>query len=391
MRRLRLAYQRPIDTPERKEPVVNDNLISLAADAARATISAAARLGGGATWHAFSDRIARLWGSPDEEPQVAELRTAATELADRLRPGSPAAAEATPQELTRWAARYSDLLQRQPASADSLRTLIGDINQTRNDNRDQGGDVTVVTGRTVLNNQVIFGANGTYINSRTVGATAVLLLIATLVIYLVLRPDQPSEEKAFPSGSPVATAETQHVLADSCGPGLPSAAEPADGADDPSARQSYSYKVGSASGDGRDLAPGGSIRQAFVAGRAYLSQASAIVGVANDRAHRIGFQITTLDGRVLMDAIENETPANNNKDVVHNIQPAAKVNVRDVLLLIVTNKSGERVRFFVDPPISNQVPAAYAACITGQTEMPGRHADLRGHILSGSVIGQDFA
>jgi hypothetical protein len=370
---------------------VNDTLISLAADAAKATISAATRLGGGAAWRTISDRIARLWGSPDEEPQAAELRTAATELADRLQPGSPTAAEATTEELTRWAARYSELLQRQPASADTLRTLVGDINQTRNDNRDQGGDVTVVTGRTVLNNQVIVGANGTYINSRTVGATAVLLLIATLVIYLVLRPDQSSEDKAFPSRSAVATAEPKGALADSCGSGLPPAAEPANGADDPSSRQSYSYKVGSASGDGRDLAPGGSIRQAFVAGRPYLTQVSAIVGVANDRPHRISFQITTLDGRVLTDAAENETPANNNKDVVHNIQPAVKVNVRDVLLLIVTNKSGERVRFFVDPPISNQVPAAYAACITGQAEMPGRHADLRGHVLAGSVTAQDLA
>jgi hypothetical protein len=370
---------------------VNDTLISLAADAAKATISAAGRLGSGADWRTISGRIARLWGSPDEEPQAAELLTAATGLADRVRPGSPAAAEATAEELTRWAARYSDLLQRHPASADTLRTLVGDINQARNDNRDQGGDVTVVTGRTVLNNQVIVGANGTYINSRTVGATAVLLLIATLVTYLVLRPDQARENKAFPGRSPVATAEPRPVLADSCGPGLPPAAEPANGAIDPSTRQSYSYKVGSASGDGRDLAPGGSIRQAFVAGRPYLTQVSAIVGVANDRPHQIGFQITTLDGRVLMDAVENETPANNNKDVVHNIHPAVRVNVRDVLLLIVTNRSAERVRFFVDPPIANQVPVAYAACITGQTEMPGRHADLRGHILAGSVTAQDIA
>jgi len=370
---------------------VHDTLITLAADAAKATISAATRLGSGAAWRTISDRIARLWGSPDEEPQVGELRTAADELPDRVRPGSPAAAEATTAELTRWAARYADLLQRQPASADTLRTLIGDISQTRNDNRDQGGDVTVVTGRTVLNNQVIVGANGTYINSRTVGATAALLLIATLVTYLVVRPDRSGADNAFPGRSPVATAEPKPVLTDSCGPGLPALAEPGNGADDPATRQSYSYKVGSASGDGRDLAPGGSIRQAFVAGRPYLSQVSAIVGVADDRTHPIGFQITTLDGRVLMDAVANETPENNNKDVVHNIHPAVKVDVRAVLLLIVTNRSGERVRFFVDPPIANQVPVAYAACITGQAEMPGRHADLRGHILAGSVTAQDVA
>jgi hypothetical protein len=362
---------------------VNDTLISLAADAARATISAAARLGGGTAWHTISGRIARLWGPPDEQ----ELRTAATELAERLRPGAPAAAETEQVEVARWAARYYDLLERQPSSADTLRTLLGDISQTRNDNHSHGANVATMTGRAMWNKQLVFGDNGTYIKSSTVGATAVLLLVAALVIYLVVRPDGPAADT--PAGP--ATATTPVAQADSCGAGLTPKAEPANGADDPSTQQSYTYKVGSASGDGRDIAPGGSIRQAFVAGRPYLSQVSAIVGVANDRPHSIGLQVTTLDGRVMMDTVENEIPANNNKDVVHNIQPPVKVGPRDVLLLIVTNRSGERVRFFVDPPIANQVPAPYAACITGQIGMPTRHADLRGHILSGSVTAQDLA
>ncbi|MEV4638037.1 hypothetical protein AB0J80_11855 [Actinoplanes sp. NPDC049548] len=366
---------------------MNDTLISLAADAAKATISAATRLGGGAAWRTISERIARLWGPPDEEPQAAELRTAATGLPGRLRPGSPGAAEVTTEELARWAARYSELLQRRPGTADSLRTLIGDINQATEDNRSNGDATAVMTGRAVWNKQIVLGSYGTYIKSSTVGATAILLLVAALVIYLVVRPDHVDEDKP----APAAAATVKPALADSCGAGLPPAAEPANGADDTATRQSYSYKVGSASGDGRDIVPGGSIRQAFVAGRPYLSQVSAIVGVADERPHPIGFQVTTLDGRVLVDAVENETPANNNKDVVYNIRPAVKVGVRDVLLLIVTNKSGERVRFFVDPPIANQVPVEYAACITGQAEMPARHADLRGHILAGSVTAQDLA
>ena len=150
------------------------------------------------------------------------------------------------------------------------------------------------------------------------------------------------------------------------------------------------YKVTSAAGDGRDIEPGGYIQQAFVAARPSVSQVSAIVGVPNDRIHRIGFKIQRLDGTVILDETADQTTQNNNKDVVLNVARPVAVTQREVLLFIVTNLSKERVRFFVDPPISNQVPAPFAACIVGQAQFPQRHPDLQSHILAGSIMGRDL-
>jgi hypothetical protein len=356
----------------------------LATEAAKATVEAAVRLAP-KVWQPIKQRIVSLWGAPANGPDADEAREAADRLDD------PATRAGRADDFALWAVRYSALLQKKPDSADDLRTLIGDITKASSQTSTRGDVVTVITGRSWFNRQVVQSGDGnTFIRSGTVvgvGLSTLLVLTAALVAYLVVRPETTLADLPKAGASNVSAAPA--VAADSCGHGLPAIAEPPDGSDDPSVGQSYSYKVGSASGDGRDMRAGGSIRQAFVAGRAYVSQVSAIVGVGDSRAHPIEFRLQRLDGTVLMDAVENEVPANNNKDVVHNIVPAVPVTPREVLFLTVTNKAHNQVRFFVDPPISNEVPVLYAACITGQAQMPERHVDLRGNILAGSVMGQD--
>lgn len=360
-------------------------IIDLALKGAQATVEGAAKLVGTEAWQAIKQKIVQLWPVTGDgaDGDAGDIR----EAVERLDPGKdPVKAD---DAVRRWTARYSALLANHPESADELRTLIGDISKQSNQTSTRGNVSALFTGRAIFNNQVVMGDGGSYVKTSTVGATAVLLLIAVLVIYLVVRPDSANAPGPASTGRTAVTPTATKALSDSCGGNLPAAAEPAADADDGSVRQSYTYKVGSASGDGRNMKPGGSIRQAFVAARPYLSQVSAIVGVANTRPHRLDFQILRPDGTVLMHATEDETPANNNKDVVHNIVPAVHVAPRDVLLLVVTNVSKEQVRFFVDPPISNQVPSPFAACIIGQVETPERHVDLRNNILSGSVTGQD--
>jgi hypothetical protein len=360
---------------------VEQELIGLATEAAKITIEAATKLAP-ALWQQTKQRILALWSKPDD-PAAAEARAAADRLDD---PQSATADGSAP-----WAIRYAALLQARPESADELRTLIGDITKQTHQTSTRG-NVFASMLRTWFSSQVVLAGDGnTYVKSGAVGigASALLVMIAALVGYLVLRPDARIDGFPKPAASSPGTTSAPAARGDSCGDGLPAVTEPATGADDPTVRQSYTYKVGSASGDGRNIEPGGSIRQAFVAGRAYLSQVSAIIGVANSRPHPIEFRVQRLDGTVLMTATENEVPANNNKDVVHNLAHPVRVTPREVLFLSVTNRSSEQIRFFVDPPISNEAPAPYPACITGQATSPDRHADLRGNILAGSVTGQD--
>ncbi len=322
--------------------------MSLAVAAAKATAEAAVKLAPD-DWKPFRDRLVALCGGED---------------------GTDAA---------QWTARFLALLQDRPEAAAEVEKLTAELAGAS----PRGDVVTVQTARGLFSRQIMMTGDGnSYVKTSAVGVSALLLLIAVLVGYLVIRPDATSG--ALPSASASGPSRPAASRGDSCGTALP-----ADGADDPSAGQSYSYKVTSAAGDGRDLRPGGSIRQAFVPGRPYLSQVSAIAGVANARPHTLGFRIQRLDGTVLLDTTEDETPANNNKDVVHNIVPAIPVTPRQVLLLTVTNLSREQIRLFVDPQVSSQVPAPFPACLTGQAQSPERHADLRGNILSGSVTAQD--
>jgi hypothetical protein len=221
-------------------------------------------------------------------------------------------------------------------------------------------------------------------------ATAALVLITALVVFQVIKVPPREPGVAEPASTAKTTAQASPRL-DSCGSDLPASGEPPNGADDPAVVESYTYKVGSVAGQGRDIGPQGSVTQAFVAGRRYISQASVIVGVTEDRVrtpHRLGFRIQRLDGREVLSASADVTPENNNKDVVYTVAPPVEVTPREVLLLTVTNLSDERVRFFVDPAVSNLAPSPFTACIAGQVDAPARHPDPRGYVMSGSVMGR---
>lgn len=362
---------------------MKEELIQLALKAAQATVEGAAKLAGTAAWDVIKEKIIQLWIPVGSDEDIADAKDAV----DQLNPGkSP---ETTEETVGRWTARYSALLAGHPNSADALNTLIGDITKENNQTSTRGDVSNWFLGRTIFNNQVVVSDHSSYVKSSTVAGSALLLLIVLLVIYLILRPDHSVPAATSMAPSTALATPAQKALSDSCGGNLPSTAEPAAGADDDAVRQSYTYKVGSASGDARSLNPGGSITQAFIAARPYISQVSAIVGVDNPRSHAVEFQLRTPAGKILMQAIENESQANNNKDVVHNISPSVPVTPRQMLLLTVTNRSNEPLSLFVDPAISNQVPAPYAACITGQVGSPERHVDLHNNILAGSVTGQD--
>jgi hypothetical protein len=247
-----------------------------------------------------------------------------------------------------------------------------------------------------VSKQVAVGPNGVHISNQAalgVVATAALVLVAILVVFLVIKVPPRDPVVAEPPSTTRTTPPAAPRL-DSCGTNLPASAEPPAGADDPGVVENYTYKVGSAAGQGRDIGPQGSITQAFIAGRRYISQVSAIVGVTEDRArapHRLGFRIQRLDGREVLNVSADLTPENNNKDVVYTVAPPVEVTPREVLLLTVTNLSDERVRFFVDPAVSNLAPSPFTACIAGQIDAPARHPDPRGYVMSGSVTGRSGA
>ena len=359
-------------------------IVDLAVTSAKTLVSAMTTTG----WNAVREGFVKLWkkhsSTQDAEKIAEDLDDTQSALAEG---GGVRRQEIESEAIAEWTARLSALLSQNSKAVSDLQELVANSPRSQSDH-----NIQVQQSKFSLRGNFMVGPHGTVTVTRTGVAglaviMTVLLFVAILVVFLVLRPGTIS--------NPLSPASSQVTLGGGVKPNscvsLPGTGVAESPGPSTSTLGSLIYKVTTGQGAiSHQILSGGFVQQAFVSNERSISQVTAIIGSGDSKDHPLQFELLSSDGKkVIFSSIVSETPETNNADTAVNIDPAVQVGRGTVLIMRVINRSPETLGFYLNNPGGQLFPSPYSACLYKEQPNPSLHPDTSGSILAGSVTGTD--
>jgi hypothetical protein len=363
---------------------MDKEIVDLAVASAKTLVSAMTTTG----WDSTRAGFIRLWkkhsSTQDADKVAADLDETQSALAasDGAR-----RQEAEPKAINEWIAQLSTLLiQNSNAIADFQEFVAGSPRSQ------SGNNFQVQQSKFSVRGNFMVGPHGTVTITRNgvaglAGIIALLLFVAVLVAYLVLRPGT-GPNPLSPSSQPATFGAG--VKPNSC-VSLPRTGVAESPGPSNSTIGSLIYKVTTGQGAvSHQVLPNGYVQQAFVSSERNISQITAIIGAGDSKKHPLQFELLSSDSKkIIFSTTAFETSATNNADTAVTLSPSVQVGRGTVLILRVINRSPETLGFYLNNPGGQLVPSPYSACLYKEQPNPSIHPDTSGWILAGSVTGDD--